>query len=145
MRRFAFALTLAAPALLCTSCARTGEKPLYPVRGQVLYQGKPAKGALVVFHPLGDKPAADAPNPHAEVAEDGSFTLTTAVPQDGAAAGEYAVTVEWWRSRAALGRRDIDQPPLNLLPPRYASAQTSKLKVRVTEGENQLQPLNLTR
>jgi hypothetical protein len=39
-------------ALVCSGCgARRDWKPVYPVRGQVLYQGKPAGAARVVLHP----------------------------------------------------------------------------------------------
>ncbi|HZT79430.1 MAG TPA: hypothetical protein VFA26_04390, partial [Gemmataceae bacterium] len=37
-------------ALLCAACS----SGLHPVRGKVTYQGQPARGAVVTFHPRGD-------------------------------------------------------------------------------------------
>src|SRR5262245_15325321 len=66
---------------------------LAPLTGHVSFDGQPAAGATVIFHPL--EAPADAPRPTATVGTDGTFTLGTYQPGDGAPAGEYAVTVEW--------------------------------------------------
>jgi hypothetical protein len=132
-RRLTLALLLS--ALLCSACGR-GQRPLYQVRGKVLLDGKPTPHALVVFHPVGEA-EPDAARPRANVAEDGTFTLTTFEAGDGAYAGDYAVTVEWWLSR---GR---DEAPVNRLSARYAKPATSGLRATVAEGHNDLQPFNL--
>jgi hypothetical protein len=124
-------------ALACSACGR-GQKPLYQVRGKVLVDGKPTPHALVVFHRLGETDP-DAVRPRAKVAEDGTFTLTTFESEDGAPAGEYAVTVEWWLSR----RRGADEAPVNRLAARYAKPATSGLRATVAEGQNELHPFNL--
>jgi hypothetical protein len=58
--------------------------PVYPVRGQVFYQGRPAAGALVRLHPLPPTPAPPF-LPRGLVGADGSFTLTTDVPRPSCA------------------------------------------------------------
>ena len=83
---------------------RRGPK-LYPVHGQVLYEGKPASGAVVFFHPQGASvPKADnsagehvGPSnmPIGKVGPDGSFELTTGKSGRGAPPGLYAVTILW--------------------------------------------------
>lgn len=68
------------------------------------------------------------------VAADGSFTLTTYAGDDGAAEGDYQVTVMWRQPRSdAYGK-----PGPNLLPPHYAKAESSGLTARVQPGCNNL-------
>src|SRR5689334_3346285 len=84
-------------ALACAACVGCGDsrfKPVYPVRGQVLYEGKPAAGASVTFHAVSN---VEDPwtKPSAEVDEDGNFVVNTYKAGDGAPAGSYEVTVIW--------------------------------------------------
>ena len=139
-------LLLLATPLAMSSCGGQG---LHPVHGQVLYEGKPAAGAVVFFHPQDDHPstagaqgnpvtAADLPS--GKVGPDGSFELTTYKRGKGAPAGRYTVTVSWTGPSAA---GDSDGP--NLLPARYLDPATSQLAVEVKEGDNKLQPFQLTK
>jgi hypothetical protein len=131
------ALGLVAIAAACTSCSRDNRVPVFPVTGQVLFAGKPATRALLVFHPV----VENSLRPLGTVDEDGSFTLTTYEQGDGAPAGEYTVTVEWRR----LATVDDDQRPPNKLPARYSNSKSSGIAVRVNEGANVLPPIQLTR
>jgi hypothetical protein len=80
--------------LLLAGCG-SGRAPVFPVHGRVLdARGKPAVGAMVVFQPADDRSTA-FPKPVARVEEDGTFSLTTYSADDGAPAGEYAVTIIW--------------------------------------------------
>jgi hypothetical protein len=76
---------LALAALLGTSCG-PGRTPVHPVSGQVFFAGKPTPGAVVVFHPVGTEDP-QGPRPSGKVQEDGSFSLTTFTPGDGAPEG----------------------------------------------------------
>jgi hypothetical protein len=130
-------LTLVLPG---AGCAGRGKgKPAFPVRGQVFYQGQPTPHAFLVFHPVGEE-GPDAVRPVGYAAPDGTFTLTSYKENDGAPAGEYAVTVEWRGLPAREG-----EPGPNLLPDRYNRATTSGLRVRIVEGDNPLPPFQLTR
>jgi hypothetical protein len=135
---------LAGLALLGDGCnAHPDRLPVYPVRGKVLYQGQPAAGAYVSFHPA--DPDAKLPvGPRAVVGGDGSFVLSTYVKEDGAPAGDYVVTVEW---RKPVRRPDGEtEPGPNLLPPRYQTPKTSGLRATVSaRSENELPPFQLTR
>jgi hypothetical protein len=113
-------------------------KPVHPVRGKVLFQGKPAKGAFVFFVPVNEPPDTPDPRPRAEVGDDGSFTLSMYGIDDGAPVGEYKVAVTWEGKVLPDGREE----PLDKLMGRYSVAST-RLKATVKEGPNELPPFQL--
>src|SRR5262249_26577163 len=85
-------------AFCCSSCQ--DGKRLYPVRGHVFVNGKPADGLRIVFHPQDDSDS-NALRPSATVLPDGSFTLRSylvkeRVLKEGAPAGQYQVTCVWY-------------------------------------------------
>ena len=106
-----------------------------PRRGTVF-----AAKALVVFHPVNDPD----PNPRcstAEVAEDGTFTLSTYTADDGAPAGDYEVTVLWPEAASTIGGdADLGKDKLGK---RYSNPKTSGLHARVQEGPNDIAPFHL--
>jgi hypothetical protein len=124
------AVALLAPLLLC-SCRDSKQLPVYPVNGRVFFQNRPATGALVVFLYVGEK-EQELPLPSGYVREDGSFTLTTYAPDDGAPEGHYNVVITWTDPRARPDHKTGEVP--NRLPARYASPQTSPLLARVEKG-----------
>jgi hypothetical protein len=130
------AIALAAVALACSSCGQK-QQPLYPVRGQVFFAGKPAPGAKVVFHPVGGD--LQSPKPSGSVQDDGSFTLSTHPLGEGAPPGEYLVAVVWLDA----GRRRGDGVIANKLPGRYAQPQSSGLKATVADGPTDVPPFQL--
>jgi hypothetical protein len=119
------------------SCGGGGGPTLYPVSGAVFFEGKPAEGATVVFHPAdGD---AGKPKPSGTVAADGKFTLDTYPRGPGAPAGDYLVLVTWYPPDA----RSMDNPK-NKLPARYADAAAADvLKATVQAGPTDLAPFQL--
>lgn len=127
-------ILLTAFATFC-GCSQN-EVRVFPVSGQVTFQGKPTKGALVVFHRL-DPPESWNETPRAYVLDDGSFSMTTRTRDDGAPAGSYAVTIVW------QPQDDEDEDPgPNLLPRKYSNPDTSGLVVEV-EGPTTLPPFEL--
>ncbi len=129
------------------ACALSGaacgiDNGLYPVRGQVFHEGKPAVGATVSFV------RKDATDPHKEqtpqgvVQEDGSFTL--AGPKGpGAAPGEYVVLIEW---KEGAGKQRGRSPGLNApdrLKGRYFDPQRPLLTATVAASKNDLAPFEL--
>ncbi len=113
-------------ALALPACQRGDRKPVFPVNGSVFYQGRPAEGARVVFHP-GRDPNAHALRPQAVVGADGSFRLTTYTGHDGAPAGEYFVTVY----SPAPGPEDDATVRPDLFGYRYADPRTTPLTANV--------------
>lgn len=109
---------------------------MYPVTGQVLYEGQPADGAMIAFQPV--NPGPDPRIPGATVAPDGSFKLQTFPYGEGAPEGEYLIGLTWLVDGAGGSSR-------NKLPARYAQADKSGLKVTVKPGPNALEPFRLTK
>jgi hypothetical protein len=62
--RLAAVCLLAATALACDSCGPAATK-VFPVHGKVFFEGQPAKGAYVFFHPAADKDFAKGDQPRA--------------------------------------------------------------------------------
>jgi hypothetical protein len=123
-------------ALICTFGCGTadGKRPVFPVAGKVLVDGKPAKDAYLVFYPTN---AADtlAPKPTAVADEQGNLIVTTYMTGDGAPAGEYKVGIEWPKMTNQFGRI---KPSGDQLGGKFKDAATSKWTVRITEGPNTL-------
>jgi hypothetical protein len=131
-----------AAALLCVSCSGR----LNTVHGKVLYEGQPAKGAMVVFYPKGNDSLSVVP-PTAITGEDGTFTLSSG-KDAGAAAGEYVVTITWPEGRPAAKdtpkiSMEPQPPPPDRLKGRYANRETAGLTATVKSGTNRLEPFDL--
>lgn len=128
-------------ALLTPLSCSSSRRKLYPVRGKVLFDGKPAEGALVTLYARDNSdPMEVAPRGH--VKTDGSFTVGTFKPEDGAPAGEYKVTVMWFPPDARERLQDGRLP--NKLPPAYSDPSTSGLRIQVKEEANDVPPFQLT-
>ena len=123
--------------LLVTSCS--GSRAVYPVTGKVLFQGRPAVGAVVQFHPQ-DQSDANPVVPVGQVGADGSFRLTTYAHEDGAPAGRYVITVFW-----GVPSKGGDDFQRILVPGRYMSPATSGLTAEVPRQATDLPPFQLTR
>jgi hypothetical protein len=134
----------------CLALLGCGGGRLAPVTGKVLVDGAPAAGAVVVFNPAAN-PGTMERKPTAMTRADGTFTVGTLTADDGAAPGDYLVTVVWPGAPAkakgppkGLGGEDErvadggDQ-----LRGRYRDPQTSGLKVAVASGPNALPPFQL--
>lgn len=136
-RLLSLCLATALAALTAVGCSSSSsqkdQKPVFPVRGQVFYKGKPAAGAFVVFVPVQEPATPVDPRPQARVEQDGSFTLSTYGDKDGAPAGEYFVSVRWEGS-ADEGDR---------LGERYADPKKSLLGATVREGPNEIPAFKL--
>jgi hypothetical protein len=128
-------------ALLVPACSRSSHKPVYSVRGRVLVQGTPAGHASVTFHPVGAAPGN--PLPSAQTDDQGYFTLTSYAGNDGAPAGDYTVTVVWFRTAPARDQSEGESNGRNVLPPRYANPATSGLRATVNPGTNELPPFQV--
>src|SRR5437762_3526860 len=100
--RWSCVLTCFCLLLLTTACSNKLEKKeVYPVRGKVLLEGKPAQGARVVFHP-DDGGDVRTIKPQATVGADGTFVVSTYNSADGAPEGTYRVTVTQFQGDGAV-------------------------------------------
>jgi hypothetical protein len=130
------------PAIFLVVKLLPGNQPqLYPVRGQVFYEGRPAAGALVVFHPK-ENSHSGAQLASAVVSEDGSFVLGTQAARDGGRDGAYVVTICITR-----GNRQPDGAAVELmpawLPTRYADRHTTPLTATVQAGPTEIPAFQL--
>jgi hypothetical protein len=123
----ALALVLLAPV----GCGRSGPE-MARVTGKVTYQGKPVPKGTIAFIPV----AGTGRNATGAIAPDGTYTLQTEDPNDGAQLGEYRVTISA-RDDAVL---DYTPPvpilPKRLAPEKYENPETSGLKETVVRGSN---------
>jgi len=83
-------------ALLCLTTTLglvgCGSEGLAPVKGLVTFDGKPITGGMLVFSPVDEKsPGLTGRPASAEVRPDGSYTLGTNRPSDGARVGRHRV------------------------------------------------------
>lgn len=147
---------LAGPALLLVlGCADSEIGKLYPVKGTVKYKGEPIGKARINFVPKGGTSTHGA---FGEV-ENGSFSLTTMTPGDGALPGEYIVTVDTRQidnakvdaltqelaKKYGMGKMSIPPPELqgkllkkakNLIPGKYQRPETSDITETVKAQSN---------
>jgi hypothetical protein len=139
-RRLAALLSVAALAAI-TGCSKPKLErlPVFPVTGKVTVSGKATPGAFVVLHPQ-DAAVPDTIRPSGYVQPDGSFKLTTYDQFDGAPAGAYGVTVQWFKAVKQGG--DVLPGP-NLLPRQYGDPKTSKLSVEVASAPTDLKPIDI--
>lgn len=112
---------------------------VYPVSGQVFYDGRPAAGVSVYLAPTSAPTVPEVPaNPHGVTGPDGRFTLTTYAPGDGAAAGGYQVLLMWLPPVKDGEEAEESDRLLGWYGPVH-----SKLTVLVVPGGNAIPPFKL--
>lgn len=128
--------------LLMVASVGCGSKPsdapamaLHRVRGQVTVNGKAAAGAQVVLYPTG-LTSLGVVTPRGEVADDGSFVITTYEYGDGAPEGTYRATVSW-QPILNPNRSEPEYGP-EQLPAKYQHPETSGFEFEVKPDENEL-------
>ncbi|MDZ7619607.1 MAG: hypothetical protein U1E05_21620 [Patescibacteria group bacterium] len=125
-----FRVEAAAVAMAWTMMAATvgcGARDVAHVKGSVSYQQQPLGHGRVVFHPEAGRPA------FGEIGPDGTFTLTTRDPRDGALVGNHRVTVH---CDQASDPTDAFSDRDSLVPARYQKPETSGLTAQVEPGTN---------
>lgn len=136
MTRFPLLLS----ALLVLAVAGCGESRLetFPVTGKVTFDGQPPIGAQIVLHPLDRSQESDVV-PSGAVKADGAFDISAYESGDGAPAGEYVATIEWYKIVPDLGG-----PGPNVIPKKYASEKTSPIRVKVESKPTTLEPIAIS-
>jgi hypothetical protein len=134
-------------ALVLAGCGETGSDTgpvdVVPVRGRIVYDGKPAVGVRVTLVPI------DAPSPpripryaHGITDDEGNFTLTTYVPDDGAAEGGYQVVLDGTRQNNAE-KVDSEETGDADLFKGWFDAMHSTLNVRIEKGRLEIPPIRI--
>lgn len=134
-----FTLVLSGVAAALSGCSRGEARvPVYPVNGKVTFEGAPPTGAFIILHPAQAKEGQ--PTPSGKVKDDGTFTLTSYDGDDGAPAGDYSVSIKWYK--LIKNGSDVKAGP-NVIPAKYGAPETSPWKVKVGEAPTQLEPLDI--
>ena len=128
-------------ALLGLPAAGCGGKPApVPAGGKVTVRGKPAAGAMVVFHPKTPGREND-PKPFAVARDDGTFELSLSGMGDGSLEGDYGVTVVWNApadpkrdAKFAIGGDEGAPKLTDRLAGRYGNPRAPKLSATVKAG-----------
>jgi hypothetical protein len=121
-----FCLPLLGPLLV--GAAGCGSGSTYPVQGKVVFKdGTPLAGGYIVFESVDD----DRVIARSDIEPDGTFTLGTRKPGDGALAGQHRVAV----SPPLRPNPEAAQGP-PLIHPRFAKAGTSNLVFTVERRAN---------
>lgn len=138
MRRL-FGIAAVAVAAVA-GCDRATQVPVHPVRGQVLYDGKPAVGVQVFLFPTAAPGIPDIPtNPHGVTGPDGTFQIGTYADADGAAEGSYQVVLYWPNAEGEGDHHESDQDRLL----GWYTVARSKLTATVPAGGTELKPFHL--
>lgn len=137
--------------LLTAGCAPSAKAPpglpVFPVSGQVRVAGKPAAGALVLLHPETGSPAAErGVIPSGTTGENGAFELTTYKTSDGAPAGKYTATVQWYQTPPAGEGPPLPpgfEVPVDRFEGKYKNPATSPWGMTIQEGNNVLESIEI--
>lgn len=119
---------------------------LAPVRGTVTFEEQPITCGTISFYPEeGGRPATG------EIGSDGTYTLSTFRPGDGAIVGEYKVAIEAKKvdsnmpvpkslkeEIANAGTEQIQSSITWLVPEKYSAVASSGLTASVSGGSNQI-------
>jgi len=127
----ALAVALALCAAGVSGCGSSGP-PMGRVYGKVTLNGKPVPKGTVAFVTT----SPDGRNATGTIGEDGSYTLQTETPGDGALVGDYKVGIV---SRDEVILDYIPPkpvPPKRLVPEKYENPNTSGLTAKVESGSN---------
>lgn len=134
-----------------TGCGGPARLELHRAKGTVMQAGRPATGATVTLHPgpsITDERTKTL-RPNGIVDEAGSYILSTYVPDDGAPAGDWIVTVVWPDPKADAKIRKQLEEEGNSVPDvfqgRFAKPESSPWKVTIVEGENSLPAIDLSK
>jgi hypothetical protein len=135
-----FAVAVAGGILACAGCGNPNGA--YPVSGKVLYQGEPAKGAVVYFHRKNVTDPLQEHTPQGIVQEDGTFTLASPVGK-GALPGEYVVLIEWKEGAGKVRARSPALAAPDRFRGRYMNLNNPRFQAEVKAEKNRLPPFEL--
>ena len=134
---------------LMAGCGRGPDgPPTYPTGGVIRVAGQPAAHALVQFHPVDPTTGKPAEGPEVvavttRTEEDGRYSLSTRLADDGVPVGTFAVTVKAG-GPPPLDEGAVDGPPRATQRPstawaRFGDRATTPLKATVkADGPNQI-------
>ncbi len=132
IRRLLLVLAVIASAIGCDS------SNLVVVTGKVTYENKPVASGTISFV------SADNASAYGDLQPDGSYSLKTDKPGDGAAPGTYKVIVVAMQDQAGLLPELKSPTPAPTVPFKYTSLATTDLTAKVEKGKPNVIDFNLT-
>jgi len=134
-----FSLLAAALAVIVsTGCGSDAPKSV-PVTGKVTYNGQPVTSGTVMLVPQDSGYGATG-----QIQPDGTFVLTSFKQGDGAAPGNYTVTIQVFPDEEASGAElglpgaEFGQGKKPPIPLSYMDPATTKLRALINDGETEL-------
>lgn len=128
-------------ALAAVGCKSETRVPVFPVSGKITFQGQAPAGAQVILVPAAGSKLPKDLAASGTVKDDGTFQIDTYAKGDGAPSGEYVATVQWFKMVTTDG--GTGRGP-NVIPEKYAKAETSPIKVSVGKGPTEIPPVDVT-
>lgn len=125
MQRLMWRSLACAGVLFAAGCGGGRSTKTYPVKGTVTYQGQPLAEVVISFVPEKGRPASGTTDAQ------GSFSLSTFDPNDGAPAGAYKIAIAEPAPEMAEGDYSIppEKPPR--FPVKYTNPYESELVAEV--------------
>lgn len=116
--------------------------PVVQVSGKASFEGKPPEGAQIVLNPVGTS-LPEGTRPVGAIKSDGTFQISTYGQGDGAPPGEYVATIQWFKL-ITQGDHAGSRGP-NVLPKKYASTETSPIKLSIPNAATELAPIVISK
>ena len=142
---------LAAGVMLIAGCGSKNALDTIPIRGEVIYNGKPLTEGTVVYLPAPGSKSRQATGP---LESDGSFSLTTQSADDGAMKGEYQIIVLAYKPKPpepkskeeleALINKEGESQRGFIIPEKYTNPETSGLSDTVDENHSGFKKIELS-
>lgn len=126
---------------LLTACSGESRIPVHPVSGKISYKGEPPIGAQIILHPQGISLPKDI-SATGTIKAGGDFKIGVYEEGDGAPAGDYVATIQWFKVVPQEGGGGAAGP--NVIPDKYARPETSPIKLSVKSGVNQIPAIEIT-
>jgi hypothetical protein len=113
-----------------------------PVHGKITFGGKPVASGKIAFRPTAGRSSLGT------IASDGSYTLSTFSPGDGAILGKHHVTIEATKVTGPSAPKSLDEERRGgadlstlpqviwIVPQLYSRTETSPLEANVQPGSN---------
>ena len=127
-------------AIIPSSCGNDGRLKVYPLKGQLFVDEKPAAKAFVYIH-LTEGSNPSGVRPYAQVDDNGTFAFSTYVQGDGVPTGDYILTFEW-KEASGIMKNNYEGP--DRLKGRFTDPKKSTQKVSVGKEPKDLGRIDLS-
>jgi hypothetical protein len=135
--------------LILAGCGGGDGLEMYPVRGEVTYNGKPVSQGIVTYTPTTPGVGRTANGP---LQPDGTFVMTTLKRDDGVMRGAYNIVIHSYAEDpgAPQSREEIEaqgtrvKKMKSIVPEKYTSPETSGLTDAVDANHSGAKKIELT-